>query len=226
MTPIDKPLALGEVLARTAEIYGRRIWAALALGGFLAAVFLLARAAPAWGRLAVLSLGLTACYAVASRLVSGDRFAEAFGHVAHRVPVLLVLTVVVSVPLAIALAGPLLLLLVVAWLALTGFSIPVTMLERSPGSESLFARLGYAMTRAVALARAEYLHAAGVVAALTLIYVLVGSLLAAALTGFADNPGLGAFLIVQVVLAPFFCLGLAVLYFEQKARALSSRSTT
>ena len=43
------------------------------------------------------------------------------------------------------------------------------------------------------------------------------------LEGFADNGGLAATTLVQIVLAPFFFLGLSVLYFEQKARALYPR---
>ncbi|MDQ3889759.1 MAG: hypothetical protein M3312_04305 [Actinomycetota bacterium] len=224
MTPIDRPLALGELLARTAEIYGRRIWAALALGSFLAAMILGASAAPEWAGLTVVAFGFTACYAVSARLIAGDAFGEAFAQAAFRFPVLVVLTIVVSVPLALALANVLMLLFVVAWIALTGFSIPVAMLERNPDSQGFFAPMGHAMTRAIALARVEYLHAAGVVASLAVIYVFIGNVLASALVGFAEAGSFGAFLLVQMVLAPFFFLGLGVLYFEQKARALSSRS--
>ena len=223
MTPIDKPLPLGEILAQTVEVYRERIWAALGVGSFLSATLLIARAAPDWADITILSLALTACYAASSRLASGDRFAEAVAQIAAQALPLLVLTVVVSVPLALALTDFVTLLLVVAWIALTGFSIPVAMLERNPDSDSSFAQLGYSMTRAVALARAEYLHALGVVAALAGIYVFAGGFLATALAGFAENRGFGAFLLVQIVLAPFFFLGLSVLYFEQKARALSSR---
>ena len=60
-------------------------------------------------------------------------------------------------------------------------------------------------------------------AALVLVYVVLGNYLALALVGIADNGAVAAFLLVQVVLAPFFFIGLAVLYFEQRARALSSR---
>ena len=55
-----------------------------------------------------------------------------------------------------------------------------------------------------------------------MIYVFFGQLLVALLQGFADNGGLAATTLVQIVLAPFFFLGLSVLYFEQKARAVSS----
>jgi hypothetical protein len=222
VTLVDRPLALGELFAQTMELYGRRIWAALGIGACLAGMIALARAAPVGADLAVVSLALTGCYAAAARLASGDRFGEAWAQVALRSPVLLVLTIVVSVPLALALTDYLLLILVVAWLALVGFSIPVAMLERDPESTSWFGRLGYALFRSVSLARVEYLHALGVAAALALVYVLFGRILAQALIGFAETGGFAAFLVVQVVLAPFFFLGLAVLYFEQRARAVSS----
>jgi hypothetical protein len=55
-----------------------------------------------------------------------------------------------------------------------------------------------------------------------ILYVLVGTLLVQALLGFAENGELASVLLAQVVLAPFFFIGLSVLYFEQTARALSS----
>jgi hypothetical protein len=220
--PVERPLRLGELLAETAHVYANRLWAALGLGGFLAGMIALASIVPDLANLLVVALAFTGCYAAASRVVSGDHLREAFAQVALRLPVLLVLTVVVSVPLALALSDILVLLFGVAWLALMGFSIPVAMLERGDDGESWFRRLGYTVTRSVNLARVEYLHAVGVAAALAILYVFVGSLLASALVGFADDSGFLAFLLVQVVLAPFFFLGLAVLYFEQKARALSS----
>ena len=74
----------------------------------------------------------------------------------------------------------------------------------------------------IRLARAEYLHALGVIAALIIIYLVLGIGLGVALVGFADNGRLIAVALVQVVLAPFFFIGLSVLYFEQRARAAVS----
>ncbi|MGH2996477.1 MAG: hypothetical protein ACRDM9_09190, partial [Gaiellaceae bacterium] len=98
----------------------------------------------------------------------------------------------------------------------------IAMLERDPDGEGWFGRLSYALYRSVALARAEYLHAVGVVAALVLLSLLLGILLAAALVGFAENGRVVSAALAQVVLAPFFFLGLSVLYFEQRARAAVS----
>jgi hypothetical protein len=105
-----------------------------------------------------------------------------------------------------------------------GFSVPVAMLERDPDVRNSFDRIAYSLLRSIRLARTEYLHALGVVAALIMIYLVLGIGLGVALVGFADNGRLIATALVQVVLAPFFFLGLSVLYFEQRPRAaVSSR---
>jgi hypothetical protein len=83
-------------------------------------------------------------------------------------------------------------------------------------------RIAFSLLRSIRLARAEYLHALGVIAALIIIYLVLGIVLGVGLVGFADNAGLVAATLVQVVLAPFFFLGLSVLYFEQRARAAVS----
>jgi hypothetical protein len=221
MTTIERPLGLGELLAHTVELYGQRIWALVGSGCLLAASIVAARVAPIGVDLLLVGLGLTGCYGAAARLAAGDSFGEAWSQVAVRLPVLLVLGLVVAIPLALALSDIVLIIVVIAWVAFAGFSIPVAMLER-PERGAWYDQIGHALLRSVALARAEYLHALGVAAALALVWLLVGRLLAVALVGFAENGGFVAFLVVQALLGPFFFLGLSVLYFEQKARALSS----
>ena len=222
MIAIERPLALGEVLAETLRLYGERIWSALGLGEVTACSFLVASLAPPAAGVAIVALAFTATYAAAARVIAGDGFREAWSQVVLRLPVLLILTFVASLPFALALGQLLLLLFAVAWLALSGFSIPVAMVEREREAGGWLAPLGFSLHRSIALARAEYLHAAGVIAALVVIYILVGAILGAALVGFAENGRFAALALVQVVLAPFFFFGLSVLYFEQRARAISS----
>jgi hypothetical protein len=222
--PVDKPLALGEVFAETVRIYGERRWAAFGLGAVVAAVFILSGYVPVAVAVALLAVAFTTSWALATRLATGDAFVEACAHLARSAPALVVFTLVASVPFALAISQAFLIVFAVAWLALVGFSIPVSVAERPPGDGSPFGRIAFALHRSLELARAEYLHAAGVVAALVVVYVVVGYVLAAALAGFADNSGLAAVALVQVVLAPFFFLGLAVLYFEQRARLESGRA--
>lgn len=219
---IDRPLKLGEILAETVRIYGERLGAALGIGALVALAYVAAAVVHAVVGVAIVAVAFTLAYAAAARLVSGDSFGEACAQVGLRLPALAVLAFVVAVPFAVAASYLFLVVLAVGWLALTGFSIPVAMLELGPVGQGSLPRLGYALQRSVTLARTQYLHAAGVAAALVLIYIFVGVLLSAALSGFAGNSRFAALVLVQIVLAPFFFVGLSVLYFEQRARALSS----
>lgn len=222
--PLDRPLRLGEVLAETTRLYGARIWAAVGLGVVTAGTFVLGLVLPAAAAIALLALSLAVCWAAATRLVAGDSFGEAWAQVAVRVPALVVFTVVATVPFALALSQQLVLVVfAVLWLAATGFAIPVSVMERPDEPLDFFHRLGWLLRRSLTLARAEFLHAAGVIAALVILYLFLSAMLFGALRGFAEQAEVAAAAIAQAVLAPFFFLGLAVLYFEQRARALSSR---
>jgi len=220
---IDRPLKLGELLAETVRLYGERIWAVVGMGVFLAGVLL---AASLIGHLVVLvtivSPAFTACYAVATRVTAGDPAAEAWAQIGVRLPVLLVLTLIVSVPFVLGIVDVVVLVFSVAWFAFVGLSVPVAMVERPPGGANWYQLIGYAVVRGSDLARKEYLHVLGICAALTLIYAILGPFLAVLLTGFADNGSLAASIIASGVIGPFFFLGLSVLYFEQNARTLSS----
>ena len=220
---ISRPLGLSELLAETVRLYGHRFGAAVGLGLPVGGAFLATLVVPVALDIVVLAIVFTVSYAAAARLTAGDPFWEAWAQVGLRLPILLVLTVVVAVPFAVAVTQLFLLVPAVAWLGLTGFSIPVTMLERDPNEGNLFQRVGFALSRALSLARVEPLHAIGIAAALVIVYIVLGIVLTSALIGFGDNGREVAVAIAQVILAPLFFLGLSVLYFEQKVRALSSR---
>jgi hypothetical protein len=220
--PPDRPLPLGEILSETIRIYTQRPWAAIGLGLVEGSAYLLAALTPDLLDVLVIAFAFTAIYAAASRFVSGNTFAESWAQVGLRAPVLLVLTLVVAVPAVIALTYLVLLVVGALWIALMGFSVPVAMLERDPEVKNSFDRIAFALLRSIRLARTEYLHALGVIAALVIVYLLLGVALGVALVGFADNGRVIAAALVQVVLAPFFFIGLSVLYFEQRARAAVS----
>jgi len=221
---IDRPLGLTELLAETVRLYGQRVWAMVGIGLVLVGTLL---AASLIGHLlvlvAIVSPTFTACYAVATRIALGDPAGEAWAQVGVRLPALLVLSVIVSVPFVLGIVDVVVLIFSVAWFAFVGLSVPIAMAEQPPGGSSWYMLVGYSITRASDLARKEYLHVLGICAALTLIYAILGPFLALLLTGFADNGSLAASLIASGVIGPFFFLGLSLLYFEQKARALSSR---
>ena len=219
MSTIERPLGLGELLAETVRLYGERVRAVVGLGLFLAGSVVAADlTGHVVGFVTVFSLAFTAAYAAAARIVAGDRFAEACAQVGLRTPILLALTIVVSVPFVLGRIDPVLVLFAVAWLAFVGFSIPVAMLERDPDADVWYRRLGFTLYRSVGLARVEYLHALGIVAAFVIAYLLLAPVLAALLVGFGENGRFTAFVIANGVIGPFFFLGLSVLYFEQKAR--------
>jgi hypothetical protein len=218
MNGIDRPLRVSEVFAESMRLYGERIWAALGLGLIEAASFAIARLVPAAVGVAILALVFAGVFGAASRIVAGDSFAEAWAQVGLRIPVLLALAFVVAAPFAVAVGYLVLTVVAVLWLALTGFAVPVAMLERDPEARGWFGRIGYALRRSVMLSRSGYAHAAGAVGALVLVYLVVGVLLAGLLVGFADTGGAAAAVLVQLVLAPFFFFGLSVLYLDQKAR--------
>ena len=222
MTPPDRPLQLGELLSETVRIYTQRPRAAVGLGLVEGVAYLLASLTPDLLDVVVIGLAFTAILGAAARLVSGDTFAEAWAQVGLRSPTLVVLTFVVAIPAVIALTYLFLFVVGALWIALMGFSIPAAMLERDPEVRNTFDRIAHSLLRSIQLARTEYLHALGVVAALVMIYLVLGVALGAGLVGFADNGRVIAAALVQVVLAPFFFLGLSVLYFEQRARAAVS----
>jgi hypothetical protein len=219
---VDRPLGLSEILAETVRLYGDRFAASIGLGVPIAGVFLATLFLPVFVDIALVALAFTLTWAAAARVAAGDGLLEAWAQAGLRLPILLVLALVVAVPFSLAVGQLFLLVLAVAWLALTGFSIPVAVLEQDGEVTSWFDRLSYSLHRSVSLARTEYLHAVGVAAALVILEIVLGIPLAAALAGFAENGREAALALTQLVLAPFFFLGLSVLYFEQKARALSS----
>lgn len=215
--PIERPLALGEIFAEAVRLYGARVWSAFALGAIVAAASLVSFVFGPFVGLPVLAVVFTGSLAAATRIVAGDGFGPAWFAVARQAPTLLVLAVIVVAPFAVALTQLFLVLLAVAWLALLGFSIPVAVTEFGPGGR--LADILFALRRSVTLARAEYLHALGVIAALVLSIAFLSVIAVSAFRGLAENGLEAAIALTQIVLAPFLFLGLAVLYFDQRARA-------
>jgi hypothetical protein len=222
VTPPDRPLTLGEIFSETVRIYTQRAWAALGIGLVEGGAYLLAELTPDLLDVLVVAFAFSLTYGAAARLVSGDSFVEAWAQVGLRLPVLIVFTFVVAVPAVITLTYLFFFVIAAAWIALLGFSIPVAMLERDPDVKNAFDRIAFSLLRSIRLARSEYLHALGVVAALIIAYLVFAVALTIGLVGFADNGRPIAIALSQVVLAPFFFIGLSVLYYEQRARAAVS----
>ena len=212
---------LGEVFAETIRAYGARIWFAFGLGaGVAAGISLAAVVDNLLGKLAIFTWMFAALFALAVRYIEGDTVGEAVRRVGARSPVLLVLGLVVTLPLAVGVFDPLIGLVAAFWLGLVSFAIPVAVVEDAEGGFS--SRVAYALRRSYEISKASYLHAVGVVAAFVIVFGLFGNILLDALRSFGDNGYIAAFLIAQGFLVPFLFLGLSVLFFEQRSRAISS----
>jgi hypothetical protein len=222
VSPPERPLKLGEILAETVSIYGERVRAAFGLGLIYVGTLVLAGFAGIVVFSVVAALMFTMASGVAARIVAGDTFREAWAQALVRFPVLLLLAAVVGLPFALAPYLSILFILVAFWLGLTVFAVPAAVVEQTRASGGPLHIVTYALERTLALSKVDYLHATGVCAALLIANVVFGNLLGNLLVGFADNAGSVAAALVQVVLAPFFFLGLAVLYFEQRSRAAVS----
>jgi hypothetical protein len=106
-------------------------------------------------------------------------------------------------------------LLAAAYLAFVGLAVPVAIVEGTGPLASV--------RRSVALARADYVHALGSLAALFIVFFLSRQALVALLQGQADETIRVAVFLADLVLAPVMLLGAALLYYDQAARVGSGR---
>lgn len=198
---------IGQLVADTLRFYGNRFWVSLALGVgpaiFTVVVAQLSRDGRITALLMVWPLVMTASYVAACFLVSGTPFDARRATPAALVGIL----IAVPVPLLVTI----LILPAVVWLALLGMSVPAAVIEGSGVRESI--------RRGFALARADFVHAAGALATLVLLVVLTHLVLFQALHGISDTAALVAAFLASVVISPLLFIGSALLYFDQNARA-------
>jgi hypothetical protein len=211
--PLPPPLppenrTVGQLLAETIKTYGQHFVRALPLGLVVAVSNQLALDRSLAGEIAVFlaaSPFFTLAYADAVRLVSGATPTRREWATA------LVAGTLVFLPAAALI--PWFKLAVVVWLAVVGLVVPVALLERRSFSASF--------ARALALGRADYVHAIGSLAALVLLFGLAVSGLALLLESQADNTVRTAIFLADLVLGPLLFLGGALLYVDQDARLRS-----
>jgi len=203
---------VGQLVAESLRLYGARFWASLALGigpvlvgaGLVGLPRMLV-----WTLVPTVGTALwAAAFVGACRLaldVQGGRVAVAFvaGFIAF-LPLLVQRIVVV----------PGCDLVTLAFFAFVSLAVPAALVERRslPG----------ALRRAVELARADYVHELGSLAALVITIFLSGLVLVLLLHGFGDQAIRVAALIALFLLAPVFLLGAALLYVDQAARVVAS----
>jgi hypothetical protein len=114
-----------------------------------------------------------------------------------------------------ALLFPWFALAAVAWLALLGLAVPAAVAEGTTVAQSL--------KRGLELGRADYVHAAGSLATLVVLFFLTRFGLALLLQSQADNTVRTAIFLSDAVLAPLLFIGGAILYVDQDARLRSRR---
>jgi hypothetical protein len=194
---------VGQLVAESLRLYGRRFWPSLALGVPPAILNLLARVlddtlllvvVPIAGGL-LLSLSYVGAVALASEQPVALARAIAGG-------------VLVFLPFPFFTAFFILPGLV--WLAAFGLVVPVLALER----------IGFwlAFLRAYKLARADFVHALGSLATLAILVFLTQSMLFFLLRGTSDQTLDIASFVAALVVSPLLFLGSALLYFDQAAR--------
>jgi hypothetical protein len=201
---------VGQLVAESVRLYGRRFWAVLPVG---LAPALLDQVLNGRSRLewlgAMLTLGavlMTLAYVRASVVLldvrpEHRRLALAFG-----------VGIAAFLPFPVLLLG--FVLPGVAWLALVGLAVPVALVERTGFADSF--------RRAVRLARADYVHALGSLSTLVLVYFLSRTVLVLLLRGQGDQTERIALFLGDLALSPLLFLGGALLYVDQSAR-LESR---
>jgi hypothetical protein len=207
---------VGQLVAEALRLYGARFWPSLALGIGPALLGVAAAELDDPVRIAVVlgagPLALAASYAGAVALV------RPIGR-GRYVAVALAAGFIAFLPICLSRLWifPGIYLLVLAWLAFVGLSVPAALVERRG--------LADAMRRGTELARADYVHALGSLATLVITIFLTGLVLFFALRELSDQALRVAGLLALLVLAPVFVLGAAVLYVDQAARVESGPRT-
>jgi hypothetical protein len=206
--PLPPPLppevrTVGQLVAESMRLYGRRFWPSLALGIPPSLLNLLARTVDETALLVAVPLAggvlLSASYVGAVALAAQRPV---------RVGLPIVAGVLVFLPFPFLAAVFILPGLV--WLAALGLVVPVLALEPITFRS--------AFLRAFALARADFVHALGALATLAILVFVTQSGLFFLLRGTSDQTLAIASFVASLVVSPLLFLGAALLYFDQAAR--------
>ncbi|HET6642418.1 MAG TPA: hypothetical protein VFG93_04010 [Gaiellaceae bacterium] len=195
-----------QVVAESMRLYGRRFWKCVALGFGPVLVAIGITALPSPSNLVFAATAgatiVSACYVAACVLASEVRLTRRSAATALLVGTL----VFVPVPFLTRI----LIFPGVVWLALFGLAVPAVLYEQRGFGESL--------GRAVTLARADFVHALGSLAALGIVGFVSALAMASLLVQFGDQARSVAALLPLFFVTPLLFLGAAQLYFDQFAR--------
>jgi hypothetical protein len=209
LPPETRPV--GQLVAESIRLYGRRFWPSLALGLPVGVFGAIANTLDDW-TYAIFSITagallLTLSYVGASVIVAARPVPR------RRLFVAFAVGLVVFVPF------PALLLVyvlpAVAWLALVGLAVPAAVIEATGFVASI--------KRGFQLGRADYVHSLGTMAALGILFYLSTRVLAVALNAGSGQAAEIARPLSEGVLWPVVVLGASLLYFDQAARVESGR---
>jgi hypothetical protein len=199
---------VGQLVAESIRFYGSHFLRSLPLGLVVAAVNQVSLGVGREQTTAVLVLAaplFTLAFTYAAQLVTGRRASVSSWIAALGVGTL------TFVPAA--LLFPWFALAAVLWLALVGLCVPAAVAEGTSFVDSL--------RRGFALGRVDYVHAAGSLATLVILFILTRVGLALLLESQADNAVRTAIFLADAVLGPLLFLGGAILYLDQDARLRS-----
>jgi hypothetical protein len=196
---------VGQLVAETIRAYGNDFWRVLPLGLPLAIADQLSVRQSAVVQMLVFWAALplfVAGYLWACRLVLEVR------------PTLLAAGVAALVWVPFPALRAAFVLPALAWLAFIGLAVPAAMVERP--------RFRDALARGRELGTADYVHALGSLAALVVVVGIAANTLSALLHTQGDNGQRVAVFLSDLVLSPLLFLGGALLYVDQRARAVRS----
>jgi hypothetical protein len=213
---------IGQLVAETIRLYGRRFFPAVLLGLPLALLNQLylwrvgaEEVADQAGRAVSTDLWfLVGLYLAAAPVLSlAYAWAVRLSGQVEQLTLRAWVTAVAAGTIAFlpaALLLPTIFFLAVAWLALVGLVVPVCLVEGRGIPDGL--------RRALALGRVDIIHAFGALATFALVYWLTRTALVLLLREQADNTIRTAAFLGDVVMSPLLFLGPALLYVDQEAR--------
>lgn len=213
--PLPPPLppetrTVGQLVAESLRLYGRKFWLGLGIGVGPAVVGILNAELDGTANFVVIAVGGTllwsASYLAAVVVATGERPTM----VAFAVSVVAIFPFLAQRSLVL----PGFDFIALAYFALLGLGVPAAVVEK----------LGFwaALARGLRLARADFIHALGSLATLVIVVFLTGGVLFLLLQGVGESTIKVAAFLTLLVLTPLFLLGSALLYYDQAARVRSS----